>query len=397
MDLCLQGFTEVIEGLAKICVPDPKLYVRIDGAYEPAWAPVFYNPNMVENRDIAVEVVEYLVRNTSNKELVVVDPLAATGVRSIRIALEVSKAEYIKSIMGDISEESIKIMKINARLNKLEDRVDIERSDANELMYKLRRLGLKLSYIDVDPFGSPVPFTCSAVSTIKRGGVIAFTATDLAVLEGKHQDKIIRRYGVMGSLTPISKDVSVRVLLSYIARIASSLDKYIEPLVSYVYKHYVRVYVRIYEGANRALNQMKTCLKALRICTRCGYSYIDDDGDQKSLCSFCRSPTIKVAPVWICKTMNKDLIRSLVEDIASKPWMQKSSKQLLKQLDDYAVIDEITVRLSLLARALRTNTPSRDKVVECLRNIGYKAAKSYTYADGIVSSASIYDIVQCFK
>lgn len=397
MDLCPQGFTEVVEGLAKICAPDPKLYVRIDGIYEPAWAPVFYNPNMVENRDIAVEVVEYLVKNTSNKEFVVVDPLAATGVRSIRIALEVSKAEYVKSVMGDISEESIKIMKVNTRLNKLEDRVDIERSDANELMYKLRRLGLKLSYIDVDPFGSPVPFTCSAVSTIKRGGVIAFTATDLAVLEGKHQDKMIRRYGVEGSLTPIAKDVTVRVLLSYVSRTAFSLDRYIEPLVSYAYKHYVRIYVRIDEGANRALNQMKTCLKALRICTRCGSSYVENDEDQKSSCSFCGSPTTRVAPVWVCKTVNKDVIKSLVEDISSKPWMQKSSKQLLKQLDDYAEIDEVTVRLSLLARVLRTNTPSRDKVIECLRNIGYKAAKSYTYADGIVSSASVYDVIQCFK
>lgn len=397
MSLCPDKFAEVVEGLAKICIPDPKLYVRNNGVYEPAWAPVFYNPNMVENRDIAVEVVEYLVKNTPGKEFVVVDPLAATGVRGFRIALEVSKAEQIKIIMGDISEVSIKIMEINTHLNKLEDRISIEKSDANELMYKLRRLGLKLNYIDIDPFGSPVPFTHSAISTIKRGGVVAFTATDLAVLEGKHKDKMHRRYGVIGSLTPISKDLAIRVLLSYIARIAFSLDRYIEPVLSYAYKHYVRTYVRIGEGANKALEQMKTCTKVLRVCTYCSYSYVENYEDQSSSCPFCGHPITKLAPIWICKTVNKDVIKSLVENATYKPWIQETSKQLLKLLDDYAEIDTVTIRLSMLARALHTNTPPRNKVIECLKSIGYKTVKSYTYTDGIVSLAPIYDVIKCFN
>ncbi|MEM4788637.1 MAG: hypothetical protein QXM55_00880 [Ignisphaera sp.] len=397
MNICPDKFTEVVEGLARICVPDPKLYTRNNGVYEPAWAPVFYNPNMVENRDIAVEIVEYLVKNVSGKEFVVVDPLAATGVRGLRIALEVSKAEQIKIIMGDISEISIKIMEINTRLNKLENRISIEKSDANELMYKLKRLGLRLNYIDIDPFGSPVPFTCSAISTIKRGGVVAFTATDLAVLEGKHKDKMYRRYGVIGSLTPISKDLAIRVLLSYVARTAFSLDRYIEPLLSYIYKHYVRIYVRIGEGANKALKQMNTCLKALRICIRCSYSYVENHGDQSNSCPFCGFPTAKVAPIWICKTVDKDVIKSLVENTMYKPWIQETSRRLFKLLNDYAEIDMLTIRLPMIARALRTNIPPKNKVIECLKNIGYKVAKSYTYTDGIVSLAPIYDVIKCFK
>lgn len=396
MNICPEKFIEVLEGLAKLCVPDIKLYTRANGVYEPAWAPVFYNPNMIENRDIAVAVVNYFIKTTKARDFVVIDPLAATGVRGIRIALEVSNTEKLKVFMGDISEESAKLMNINVRLNNVEDIVSIERIDANELMYKLRRMGVKPAYIDVDPFGSPVPFTFPAVSTIKKGGIVAFTATDLAVLEGKYKDKMLRRYGVSGAITSISKDIAIRVLLSYIARLAFSLDKYIIPILSYVYKHYVRVYVHIYEGASKAINQMKKCLKMLRVCTNCSYSYVEEENRQISICPLCRSTTIGIVPIWVCRTMDKDVVNSIVEDVEAKPWIQKSSKTFLTLLSSYADVDVITIRLTPLAKLFHINTPSRSKVIQCLNEMGYKTVKSYTYTDGIATTATAQDIVRCF-
>ena len=56
---------EIKEGLAKVLVPDPSKYKRPNGVYEPAWAPVFYNPKMKENRDIAVlALTTYLKLNS---------------------------------------------------------------------------------------------------------------------------------------------------------------------------------------------------------------------------------------------------------------------------------------------------------------------------------------------
>lgn len=40
-------------------------------------------------------------------------------------------------------------------------------------------------FIDVDPFGSCLPFLEAAVAGVKDGGVLAIAATDLAVLCGK--------------------------------------------------------------------------------------------------------------------------------------------------------------------------------------------------------------------
>lgn len=394
MDTCPEKFIEVLEGLAKLCVPDIKLYTRNNGIYEPAWAPVFYNPNMIENRDIAIALVSYFIKNINVKDFVIVDPLAATGVRGIRIALEAGDPEKLRVFMGDISEESVKLMSINIRLNNVEDRINIERLDANELMHKLRRIGVKPAYIDIDPFGSPVPFAFSAISTIKNGGVVAFTATDLAVLEGKYRDKMLRRYGVSGVATSISKDIATRVLLSYIARLAFSLDKYIVPVLSYVHKHYARVYVRVYEGATKATSQMKMCLKTLRVCTNCGFSCIEEN-KQECLCPLCRSTTIGITPIWVCKTVDKNIVDSVVKDMETKPWIQKSSRKLLALLNDYADVDVVTTRLTSLARLLRINTPPRARVIQCLNELGYKAVKSYTYSDGVATTATVHDIVRC--
>uniref|UniRef100_A0A7C2ZC37 tRNA (guanine(26)-N(2))-dimethyltransferase n=1 Tax=Ignisphaera aggregans TaxID=334771 RepID=A0A7C2ZC37_9CREN len=393
MGVCPENFTEVLEGLARICAPDPQKFLRQDGTFEPSWAPVFYNPRMVENRDIAVELIDYLATETT-REFVVVDPLAATGIRGIRTALEVGRTKGLKIYMGDISDEAVELMKINVIRNGVEDMVTVEKSDANELLYRLRRTGSSINYIDIDPFGSPVPFATAAIYTISKGGVVAFTATDLAVLEGKYRNKLLRRYGVAGTPSHVSKDIAVRILLSYIARLAFSIDRYIEPILSYVYKHYARVYVRVLKGASKTEEQMRQCLKPIRICVRCGLSFLEEQG---VLCPLCGSQTIRIEPLWVCRTTHRDIIKNLAEKASRKPWIAKTTKSLLDLLSKYAEIDAITIRLSLLARILRVNTPPKDKVIECLRGIGHKASRSPTYADGIVTCAPIQDVLQCVK
>jgi len=44
---------EVVEGKAKILIPDPSQYTR-EGKFDPAWSPVFYNQRMVFNRYLSI-------------------------------------------------------------------------------------------------------------------------------------------------------------------------------------------------------------------------------------------------------------------------------------------------------------------------------------------------------
>ncbi|MEM4553077.1 MAG: hypothetical protein QXW05_01385 [Ignisphaera sp.] len=402
MNPCPEGFDLLFEGLARICVPRLELYMRNDNVYEPSWAPVFYNPHMIENRDIAIGVVRYITRKLGlGRDIVIVDPLAATGVRGIRFYLETDRINSLKVFMGDISEYAVNVMKINARLNRVEELINIERIDANEYLYKLQRTKTKIDYVDIDPFGSPIPFLFSSISTVNNGGIVAITATDLAVLTGKYAGKLHRRYGVIGTSVPISKDIAIRALLSYIARISYSLDRYIKPVLSYTYKHYIRTYIVVYNGASKADHQLKECLGSLKVCTYCGYRQINKLGNDihtdGTKCPLCRTSLVTWSPLWICNTIDKNIIDDILRDLNEVVWIQKSSKKLLQELHSYAAIDTITVRLPQIARYLRINVPSRNRVIECLERLGYRAVKSYSYPDGIVTNATITDIITCCR
>jgi len=100
-------------------------------------------------------------------------------------------------------------------------------------------------YVDVDPFGSPIPFVRAALDAVRPGGVVALTATDMVVLAGAQPVATFRRYGarpVRGRLGPES---GLRILLAYVAREARASGRSIRPLLAYVRDHHVRAYVEV--------------------------------------------------------------------------------------------------------------------------------------------------------
>ncbi|MEM0017999.1 MAG: tRNA (guanine(10)-N(2))-dimethyltransferase, partial [Candidatus Korarchaeum sp.] len=72
-------------------------------------APVFYNPRMKLNRDLAVTVFSSLNLRSA------ADLMAASGVRALRLELEGGAKEVVAC---DSNCLSVQVMRINARLNK---------------------------------------------------------------------------------------------------------------------------------------------------------------------------------------------------------------------------------------------------------------------------------------
>ncbi len=399
MSECQEDYVLVIEGLAKLCVPDPNKYKRIDNVYEPSWAPVFYNPSMVENRDIAVLIVRTMNGIISKNRIMVLDPLAATGVRGIRIALEARNNKDIEVFMGDISKKAIDLMKFNAKLNNLSNNIYIHWMDANEYMHWMVRNGYSSDYIDIDPYGSPIEFVSSALLTISKGGIIAITSTDLAVLEGKYREKLYRRYDVIGKRTNISKDIAIRALLYYIARTASRFDRYIEPILAYVYRHYARIYVRVYRSASKAMQMLNECIGVVLYCERCGYSKLNRDvHENKSInCPICGNKLTEVKPLWICNLENKDFLDRLSEELIKMPWIQHTTESLIKYFTIVSDINAVTIRLMDVARFLHREIPQRDRLIKCLSEKGFKSVKSIYYSDGILTNADFSEVIDCFN
>ncbi|MCJ7560984.1 tRNA (guanine(10)-N(2))-dimethyltransferase, partial [Candidatus Bathyarchaeota archaeon] len=73
--------TEIVtEGQTRLVVPRLKAFAKSCSDYAPSKAPVFYNPVMEFNRDIAVLALQ-AYQKTIEREISVCEPLASCGAR----------------------------------------------------------------------------------------------------------------------------------------------------------------------------------------------------------------------------------------------------------------------------------------------------------------------------
>jgi tRNA (guanine26-N2/guanine27-N2)-dimethyltransferase len=202
-------------------------------------ASVFYNPAMSLNRDVSVALTPNFLKNGCS----VLDGLAATGIRGIRLALETGMD--IELTLNDANPVAHAYMQKNLEINGVNGIAENE--NVNTIASQSRYW-----HVDIDPYGTPVPFLDAAIQAVQNGGVLAVTATDTAVLCGTYPKTSARRY--MASITKCHcyPEVAVRLLMGHIARLAAIHDRGMVPLLSFTTNHYVRLFLRLKEGAGRA-------------------------------------------------------------------------------------------------------------------------------------------------
>jgi len=198
--------TEVVkEGKTNVVVPKLKAYVKEAWEYAPSKAPVFYNPAMELNRDLAVLALQTYQRKMG-KEISVCEPLAGCGIRSVRFAMEVEGVR--KVVINDINPQAAELAELNVEHNKLTEHIIVTNEDANLLLSQYATRRKRFDFVDVDPFGSPVPYMDSAVRALRDNGLLALTATDMAPLCGVHP-KACRKMGhILHCFTCLHREVS---------------------------------------------------------------------------------------------------------------------------------------------------------------------------------------------
>jgi|TARA_B100002003_G_C14087543_1_gene523155 tRNA (guanine26-N2/guanine27-N2)-dimethyltransferase len=214
------------EGLATITTSNPKIVSKA--------MPVFYNPIMKFNRDVSI----LLLNSVNDKALAIADPLAGSGIRSIRMLKELPKNKIQSITINDASPEACKHIRKHLKKNKVKAQVTNE--DAN--LFLLNSKGF--NYIDIDPFGSPNPFLQSAVIRIARNGILAVTATDTAALAGTYPKACQRKYWAKPLRTAEMHEVGLRILIRKVQLVAAQFQKALIPMYSYSKDHYMRVFFR---------------------------------------------------------------------------------------------------------------------------------------------------------
>ncbi|HIE34050.1 MAG TPA: tRNA (guanine(10)-N(2))-dimethyltransferase, partial [Candidatus Altiarchaeales archaeon] len=212
---------------------------------------VFFNPEMKLNRDISVAITGLI------KPKNFCDALAGSGARGIRIANETNT----QVVINDKNPTAHKLMKKNAELNSLGIR--IENQDAITLLSRE-----KFDFIDIDPFGSPVKFIDSALSSITNKGILSVTATDTSALCGTYPKACRRKYDSISLRTGYYNELGLRILIGYLARSSFRHGKGIKPLFSHCTRHYLRTYLKIYKSNSRANENLKN-IAFIKHCFNC--------------------------------------------------------------------------------------------------------------------------------
>ena len=185
---------------------------------------IFYNPVMKFNRDISI-----LLLNALNKKMQIADPLAGSGIRSIRFIKELNKGIITSIAINDSSTNAVRAIKKNVKLNKIKNKnIVISNKDANEFLLSSKGF----DYIDIDPFGSPNPFLDAAVKRLARDGILAVTATDTAPLAGTYPNACKRKYWAIPLRNHLMHEVGIRILIRKVQLIGIQYDKALIPIFS---------------------------------------------------------------------------------------------------------------------------------------------------------------------
>ena len=226
------------EGSTDILVPE----LHSSGGPGKIQGGVFFNEQMAFNRDVSVMFLRAVGR-----ELTVADAMTATGSRAVRIAKEVKGTQVTAN---DISPDTIPYIEANISMNNLQNCVA-----SNRNLHSLFA-DEAFDYVDLDPFGSPVPFIQSAILGCRKKGILAITATDTAPLAGAHAPKCRRRYQSEPVRGYMCHEGGLRILMCSIARELAKFDRGMKPLLSFYADHYFRTYIQIEEGAEKADRMM---------------------------------------------------------------------------------------------------------------------------------------------
>ena len=323
----------------------------------------FYNPAMELNRDLSILVYQWFV-STCNKPVHLVDGLAASGIRGVRLAHEIQGAFDVT--INDWDEQAYLLIKRNIQHNKVDNAIATQKN--------LNVLLAENSYdgIDIDPFGSPVPFVDSAMRSISHNGLLACTATDTATLCGVYPQVCRRRYAAQPLYSMMMKEVGLRILLGYLCREAAKYDKGIKPLICYGTDHYFRVYIQIRNGKNHAHEALRS------------FSTIPPDK-----ISFVEDHTREfVGPLWLGALQQKHIVKELRTMLFDKQLQTKHHLwKLLSLCEEESTGSPLFYTTSSIASILHVSPPRLKQIFQELEKGGFTATRTHFAPDGFKTNA----------
>ncbi len=343
---------------------------------------VFYNPVMASNRNISI----LLLNSLPKQNIKIADPLAGSGVRSLRFLKELKKNKIKQICVNDFKETFPHTFQEEAMRNKLPffDLIKTEKlkvSTEEASLFLLHETGF--DYIEIDPFGSPNPFLAAAIARISREGIIAVTATDTAALTGTYPHVTRRKYWSESMHNYLMHETGLRILIRRVQLQGTQFDKALIPILSYHKEHYFRIYFKVAKGKEKC-DEILKLQQYLLFCPHC-LNYTTSIYNRE-VCS-CGKKFSFAGPLWIGSLQDHKLLQTMVKN---NPFPEE--QQFLDLLNGEASLPVVGFYdLHQIARKLKTDVPRIDLVLEKVKGV-----RTHFSGTGIKTTASLDEIKKLF-
>lgn len=380
-------YDTVTEGKAKVAVP------KYSGKGVSSRMPVFYNPVMKSNRDITILLMAAAARIYGIQKWRIADPFAATGIRGIRMMLELGRGKIETLGMNDYSAAAVALIKRNLKLNKIKtEKVAVENSEANKFLLNSRGF----NYIDIDPFGYPGIFLDAAIKKTNHNGILAVTATDTSALAGTAPAACIRKYIAAPLKNGFMHETGIRILIRLVQLIGAMHEKALLPVFSYYKEHYIRAFFICRTGAHRVDDILRKHQEIL-YCGGCCEKRIRQQNDEEK-CGSCRKQMLKAGPMWTGSLFDKRLTPKIAAEAAKNHYVDEKTKTFLKVAAEEAA-NEDKCRAGFYAiediceKHRIGQQPKTADVIKRLRQKGYAASATHCTTTGVKTNAPLAAVV----
>uniref|UniRef100_A0A4W6E5N6 tRNA (guanine(26)-N(2))-dimethyltransferase n=1 Tax=Lates calcarifer TaxID=8187 RepID=A0A4W6E5N6_LATCA len=372
----------------------------------------------IEEKNGAEEpAVTATVGEKCERGLRVLEGLAASGLRSVRFALEVPGLHSVTA--NDFSTKAAALIARNTQYNGVSHLLQASCRDASMLMYEMRGKKERYDVIDLDPYGSPAQFLDAAVQAVSEGGLLCVTCTDMAVMAGNSGETCYSKYGSVSIKAKYCHEMALRIILHSLDQRAGVYQRYIQPLLSVSVDFYIRVFVRVFTGQAKVKNSASKQALVYN-CVGCGSFYLQRMGRRKSdgghmkysaatgppvgtECDHCGHKHQMGGPIWAEPIHDLEFVQKVLSAVSGNPSRFGTSKRIngiLSMVTEELEDVPLYYTVENLSSAIHCNTPSLLQFCSALLHAGHKVSLSHACQTAIKTDAppaTIWDIMRCWE
>ncbi|MFW9778295.1 MAG: hypothetical protein ACFFE8_05520 [Candidatus Heimdallarchaeota archaeon] len=379
---------EIREGSFPFYVPHPRSHSNTPQRSDI----VFFNPKQEINRDFSVLALRAYAKIMNRPDLSVCEPLCGTGIRSCRYSRETPVSTIY---CNDVSARAIELTRKNiSRLpNPQAEQFHVYQMECNDFLRKCLHERRYFDVVDIDPYGTPVPYVQNSIHASVLNGLLAFTATDLATLAGVYPQALYARYGISHFDSRLGNvhELAMRLFIAGVQQIGLKLGQSIVPILAFYHRHFIRTFFLRKRGVKASLEDVGV----IHCCKKCSNRFFTYIGDKTRTCISCDSTkTMSVGPIFLGKMQQTTYLESMRDDphIRNLGTEKKLTKLFSRILAEQSVEIPWSFDIEGLAKKYRTKVPSINLIIEKLRDMGYKTSKTHYSGMSIKTEAPETDI-----